>query len=57
MSPKTLIWLGIFIGGFVGGYVPTLFGASSLSFSSVLLSGAGSLIGLWLGFKLSRMTD
>ncbi|MEA2714985.1 MAG: hypothetical protein QOG91_13 [Candidatus Parcubacteria bacterium] len=55
MNPKLFIWLGVAIGGAVGGYVPVLFGASALSFSSVIGSTVGGLAGIWLGFRLSQL--
>jgi uncharacterized membrane protein YeaQ/YmgE (transglycosylase-associated protein family) len=46
-------WLAIFIGSAIGGFIPELWGASVFSYSSVLLSGVGAFIGLWIGFKMS----
>lgn len=54
MSRKTLIWIGMAVGSAAGGYAPLLWGASLLSFSSVLLSAVGGLVGIWIGFKLSE---
>ena len=50
---RTRIWLGILIGSTVGGFIPELWGAGLFSYSSVLLSGAGGFLGLWLGYKAS----
>lgn len=55
MSPKKLILIGIFVGGFVGSLIPTLWGESSMSFSSIILSTLGSLFGIYLGYKVSKM--
>jgi uncharacterized membrane protein YeaQ/YmgE (transglycosylase-associated protein family) len=46
------IWLGILIGSSVGGLIPELWGAGMLSYSSVLLSGIGAFVGLWIGYKM-----
>jgi hypothetical protein len=54
MNQKFLIWLGVFVGGTVGSYVPVLFGAGLLSFSSVIASTIGGLAGIWVGYKLSQ---
>ena len=43
------IWLGILIGSTIGGFIPELWGAGLLSYSSVLLSTAGALAGIWIG--------
>ncbi len=51
---KQFIWIGIFVGSTVGSFIPTLWGASFLSFSSVLLSGIGAIAGIWLGYQLSQ---
>lgn len=54
---KKLILAGMFIGSWIGGYVPTFWGAGSLSFSSVLWSGVGGFVGIYLGFKLGQIID
>jgi hypothetical protein len=43
----------MFIGSTLGGLLPNLWGANTLSFSSLLLSAAGGLVGIWVGFQLS----
>lgn len=55
MSAKFLVYLGMIIGSFVGGYIPTLFGAGLISYSSVLFSGIGAIIGVLIGYKLSNL--
>jgi hypothetical protein len=57
MSSKTLIYFGLAVGSAVGGWLPLLWGASFLSFSSVLLTAVGGLVGIYLGFKLTRMVE
>lgn len=54
MSLKVLVSLGIFIGSTVGGYIPTLWGAGLLSFSSLFGSIVGGLIGIWIAYKISQ---
>jgi predicted MFS family arabinose efflux permease len=49
---RSRIWLGILIGSGIGGLVPELWGAGLISYSGVLLSGVGALVGLWAGYKL-----
>jgi hypothetical protein len=53
MNNKTLSWLFVFIGSTVGSSIPLLWGASELSFSSILLGGAGAIAGIWLAFKMT----
>lgn len=56
MSRKTLIWGGMIIGSSIGGFLPYLWGNFNMfSFSSVFLTGAGGLAGIWVGLQLSRM--
>lgn len=42
MSPKTVTYIGMTVGGMVGGYIPLLWGAGSFSFSSIFFGGVGS---------------
>ncbi len=42
------------IGSAIGSYIPALWGDSLFSFSSVLLTAVGGILGIWLGYKLSR---
>lgn len=50
---RLLIWIGILIGSTIGGMIPSLWGVGMFSYSSVMLSGVGGIVGLWLGYKLS----
>lgn len=52
MSKRLMILLAG-VGGFIGGYLPTLFGADSLSGWSLFGGFAGGLLGVWIGYKLS----
>jgi uncharacterized membrane protein YeaQ/YmgE (transglycosylase-associated protein family) len=54
MESKSLIYLGSIIGGVIGGYVPTLWGASPLSFSAIICSAIGGILGIYIFFKISR---
>ena len=53
MSRGFLITLGMTIGSVAGGYVPILWGDSFLSFASILTSGIGSIIGIWIMYKIT----
>jgi hypothetical protein len=50
---RTRIWLGVLIGSTIGGFIPDLWGAGLLSYSSVLFSGIGGFAGLWLAARMS----
>jgi uncharacterized membrane protein YeaQ/YmgE (transglycosylase-associated protein family) len=50
---RSRIWLGILIGSTIGGFIPELWGVDLISYHSVLLSGFGAFVGLWIGYKLS----
>lgn len=54
---KTFIMTGLILGSIAGGYLPMLWGGSVFSFSSLFLSGAGALVGIWLGFKIAQRLD
>jgi hypothetical protein len=49
MGRKSLVWIGMTVGSAVGGYLPVLWGGDLLSFSSLILSGLGGILGIWLG--------
>jgi len=48
------MYLLMMVGGAIGGYLPLLWGASTFSFSSILLSSIGAIFGIWLAFKISH---
>jgi len=54
MSQNTMIWIGVFVGSTIGGLIPTLWGDSYLSISSVFFTAVGGILGIWLGFKISN---
>jgi hypothetical protein len=48
---KLMIWLGILIGGTLGGWIGALLDHNNwFGLTSILLGGAGSLIGIWAGY-------
>ena len=51
---KKAIWIGATIGSTVGGCVPSLWHAGMFSFSGVILSTIGALLGIWITWKLMR---
>lgn len=51
---KSAIWIGMIVGSSIGGFIPTLWGDNFISFTSVILTAVGGLIGIYLGFKLSE---
>jgi hypothetical protein len=55
---KKFVWFGMLIGSGIGSYIPLLWGQSSiLSMSSMLFSGLGAILGIWVGFKLGKMLE
>ena len=46
--------IGVIIGSTIGGYVPTLFGASLFSMASVIGNTIGGLVGIYVGYKISK---
>lgn len=54
MSAKSLIWIGVFVGTTAGGALPILWGGSTFSYSSIIFSTIGGLLGIWGGFRLSQ---
>jgi hypothetical protein len=54
MDGKKLIWFGATLGSILGGCVPNLWHAPALSMWGLLFSTLGGLLGIWLGWRLSR---
>lgn len=55
MDSKRIIYLGMIVGSAVGGFIPTLWGDSYFSLSSIIFTAIGGFLGIWLGFKLGNM--
>jgi uncharacterized membrane protein YeaQ/YmgE (transglycosylase-associated protein family) len=53
MDTRHLIWIGVIVGGVVGGWIPTLWGAPSLSMSGIVGSTIGGLVGIYVGAKIA----
>ena len=51
---KLFIGLGLFIGSTIGSFVPSLWGGSVFSISSIVFSAVGGIIGIWLGYKIGN---
>jgi hypothetical protein len=54
MSQKFFYYLAAFIGSIVGAYIPALWGAGVLSFSSVLFSAIGGIAGIVIVWKFFK---
>lgn len=54
MEFKSLVWIGMFAGSLVGSFVPELWGAGVFSFSSIIWSAMGAILGIWLAYKLTH---
>ena len=49
-----MIWLGMVVGSVIGGFIPSIWGAGVLSFSSIILSAVGAMVGIYVVFKLTH---
>ena len=52
MSNKSIIMIGMIVGSIIGGYLPTLFGVSMISFTSIITAAIGGFIGVAITYKL-----
>lgn len=57
MGRKVFIYIFVFIGGALGGYIPTLWGSNAFGLASIIGSVIGGFLGIWVGYKLSRMIE
>ena len=55
MNSKSLIMIGLVVGSTVGSCIPSLWGAGGMSMASVLVGAIGGLVGIWAGYKISRL--
>ena len=53
MYLRHLIWIGVLVGSVIGGWIPTLWGAGALSFTGIIGSTIGGLLGIYLDAKLA----
>lgn len=51
---KQMIWIGMLVGSTIGGFIPALWGDSFLSFSSIIFSALGAMVGIYVVFKLTH---
>ena len=54
MDKKKTIMYAMLIGSTIGGYIPTVWGDSIFSMSSVLLTAVGGFLGIWIGYKIGE---
>jgi hypothetical protein len=54
VNAKSLIMISMVAGSTLGGYVPALWGDSIFSVSSILCSALGGILGIWIGYKISK---
>jgi hypothetical protein len=52
MRSQAFIWIAVFVGSTIGGALPELWGGDMMSYTSLLLSGVGAFVGLWVGVNL-----
>jgi hypothetical protein len=52
---KAMIWIGIAIGGTLGSWIgAALAHGNWMSAASILLGAAGSIAGIWAGYKIGK---
>ena len=52
---KLMIWIGILVGGTIGGWIGALMTHGNwFSLTSILLSGVGSIAGVFAGYKIGK---
>jgi hypothetical protein len=54
---KIAIYIGATIGGIIGGYLPTLWGAGLLDFSSIFWGSVGTIGGVAAAYYLAKTFD
>lgn len=54
MSMKTFVWGGYAIGSTIGGFIPSFWDTSIFSFSGLIFSTVGGMLGIYIGYKLAK---
>jgi len=54
MDRKKLVMFGTIVGGYAGSYIPALWGEGGFSMWGILSAAFGSLVGIWIGFRLGE---
>ncbi len=54
MERKKLVMVGTMVGGYAGSYIPALWDVGGFSMWGIFFGAIGSLIGIWLGFRLGE---
>jgi hypothetical protein len=49
---KKFIMLGMVVGSLVGSYIPSIWGGSVFSMSSIFFAAVGGLAGIWVSYKI-----
>lgn len=50
---KRIVMLGMIVGSTIGGWLPSYIGIDPLSFTGILFTLVGGLLGIWVAVKLS----
>lgn len=50
----TLVMIGLTVGSIIGGFVPMLWGAGFLSYSSLVANAVGGILGVIVTVKLTQ---
>ncbi len=53
MDSSSHTWGYAAVGSIIGGFIPELWGAGMFSFSSLIFSTLGALLGIYFAFKMS----
>jgi hypothetical protein len=54
MNTRQIILTATLVGTTIGSFIPTLWGDSFLSMWSVVLTAVGGLVGIYIGYKITR---
>ena len=54
---KLCIFVGTTVGGILGGLIGTAFGYGMMDMESYALSGVGSIVGVYAGWKVARKLE
>lgn len=54
MNTGRIVLIGAGVGSTLGGLIPSFWGASPFSFTSLIFGGIGAFLGIWFSYQIAQ---